>query len=574
MGRWHNHGKCSGDGMDGREHAGGELVPSGTRLPTPAGTDAADGRTPLMRGAYGMDPVLPELTDRQLRRLDREGPVAFGRRRGRLVERRIRKAVRRTARLQAERRERVARELRERERRARAEARRQDERPLPSPRMLLGLGTGFAGPDRLMLPWHSTGVAQTAALDPFLFSGRPPVDGPLIGRDNCSGVEWRFDPWMAYRAGLVTQPNMMIAGPMGTGKSMCLKTWSSRETIGPWNRRVIVEGDPKGEWASLARALGGTVVHAGGGSVINLLDFGERPAGMDEDRWQADMIVRRIDALDSLTAPVRAEKPSLDQRERALARMVLQELAGRRAVPTLTGMLRLLESDWTHEVRVAGLDAQARDEAARGLVLILDEFVTGPHRGAFESESTVAVDPSSPMIVFDTGAIQQGMETRKAVWTAAMNSAIERLVAHHHTDGLFRIVIAEEGHQVLRNPALVRSWDQRMRLCGDLGVCNCMLVHELQDLEKYADQGTSQRKLIESILTMTSVKILYRQPAEALNVMGRLLDDLTPAERALLPRLPQGVGLWRIGSTVRAAVHPIMGPEAYGVMNQDEGRMG
>ena len=78
----------------------------------------------------------------------------------------------------------------------------------------------------------------------------------------------------------------------------------------------------------------------------------------------------------------------------------------------------------------------------------------------------------------------------------------------------------------------------------------------------------------ESILTMTSIKILYRQPAEALNVMGRLLDDLTPAERALLPRLPQGVGLWRVGATVRAAVHPIMGPEAYEVMNQDEGRMG
>lgn len=574
MGRARIRKNNNDDPKDGKGHAGGELVPSGTRLPVPADTDALDGRTPLMRGSYGMDPVLPELTVRQLRRLDREGPVAFGRKRGPLVERRIRKAIKRTTRLQAERRERVARELKERERRARAEARRQDERPMPSPRMLFGWGTGFAGPDRLMLPWHSTGVAQTAVLDPFLFSGRPPVDGPLVGRDNSSGVEWRFDPWMAYRAGLVTQPNMMIAGPMGTGKSMCLKTWSSRETMEPWNRKVIVEGDPKGEWARLAKALGGEVVHAGGGTIINLLDFGDRPANMDENRWQADMLVRRIDALESLTAPVRPEKPSLDQRERALARMILQELAGRRAVPTLTGMLRLLESDWAHEVRVAGLDAPERDDAARGLVLILDEFVSGPHRGAFESESTVRIDPSSPMIVFDTGAIQQGMETRKAVWTAAMNSAIERLVAHHHADGLFRIVIAEEGHQVLRNPALVRSWDQRMRLCGDLGVCNCMLVHELQDLEKYADQGTSQRKLIESILTMTSVKILYRQPAEALNVMGRLLDDLSPAERALLPRLPQGVGLWRVGATVRAAVHPIMGPEAYEVMNQDEGRMG
>ena len=572
MARTREHSKR--DDAEREDGGKGELVPTGGRLPVPAATDTDTGRTPLMRGAYGMDPVMPELTGRQLRRLDREGPVAFGRKRGPLVERRIRKAIRETERMQARRRERVARELKERERRALAEARRQDERPLPSARMLVGWGTGFAGPDRLMLPWHSTGVAQTAVLDPFLFSGRPPVDGPLVGRDNSSGVEWRFDPWMAYRAGLVTQPNMMIAGPMGTGKSMCLKTWSSRETMGPWNRRIIVEGDPKGEWASLAEALGGSVVHAGGGSVINLLDFGDRPAGMDEDRWQADMLVRRIDALDSLTAPVRAEKPSLDQRERALARTVLQELSTRAATPTLTGMLRLLESEWTRRVRVAGLDAPERDEAARGLILILDEFVSGPHRGAFESESTVDIDPASPMIVFDTGAIQQGMETRKAVWTAAMNSAIERLVAHHHTDGLFRIVIAEEGHQVLRNPALVRSWDQRMRLCGDLGVCNCMLVHELQDLEKYADQGTSQRKLIESILTMTSIKILYRQPPEALGVMGRLLDDLTPAEQALLPRLPQGVGLWRVGSTVRAAVHPIMGPEAYQVMNQDKGRMG
>lgn len=561
-------GHEGGDGSGGR----GELVPAGGRLPVPV--RAPEGRRPLMRGSYGADVVSPELTGRQLKRMDRMGAVEFGRRRGPFVDRRIRKAVKRTGRLAARRRERVERALKDAERRAAAEARRSDERPTPGPRMLFGWGTGFAGPDRLMLPWHSTGVAQTAVLDPFLFSGRPPVDGPLVGVDNSSGVEWRFDPWMAYRAGLVTQPNMMIAGPMGTGKSMCLKTWSSRETMAPWNRRIIVEGDPKGEWARLAEALGGRVVHAGGGSIINLLDFGDRPAGMDEDRWQADMLVRRIDALDSLTAPVRAERPSLDQRERALARAALQELTGRRAAPTLKGMLRLLESDWTGGIRVAGLDDEALDEAARGLILILDEFVTGPHRGAFEDESTVDIDPASPMIVFDTGAIQQGMETRKAVWTAAMNSAIERLVSRHHEDGLFRIVIAEEGHQVLRNPALVRSWDQRMRLCGDLGVCNCMLVHELQDLEKYADQGTSQRKLIESILTMTSVKILYRQSPAALDVTGRLLGDLTAAERALLARLPQGVGLWRVGSTVRAAVHPMMGPEAYELMSQDEGRMG
>ena len=144
--------KRNNDTEGQRERSGGELVPSGTRLPVPSDADVADGRTPIMRGAYGMDPVLPELTVRQLRRLDREGPVAFGRKRGPLVERRIRKAIKRTARMQAERRERVARELKERERRARAEARRQDERPLPSPRMLLGWGTGFAGPDRLMLP--------------------------------------------------------------------------------------------------------------------------------------------------------------------------------------------------------------------------------------------------------------------------------------------------------------------------------------------------------------------------------------------------------------------------------------
>jgi hypothetical protein len=72
------------------------------------------------------------------------------------------------------------------------------------------------------------------------------------------GGGFAYDPFEAYRQGLVTNPNMLIAGEPGMGKSACAKTFLYR-SIGVFGRWAAI-ADPKGEYLPLADAL--VVEHA------------------------------------------------------------------------------------------------------------------------------------------------------------------------------------------------------------------------------------------------------------------------------------------------------------------------
>ena len=68
------------------------------------------------------------------------------------------------------------------------------------------------------------------------------------------------EPWALYAAGVLTNPNVLLAGVIGQGKSALAKSLALRSLAA--GRRVYVPGDPKGEWAPVAAAVGGQVVDA------------------------------------------------------------------------------------------------------------------------------------------------------------------------------------------------------------------------------------------------------------------------------------------------------------------------
>ncbi|MCW0930272.1 hypothetical protein OJ936_11570, partial [Streptococcus anginosus] len=77
---------------------------------------------------------------------------------------------------------------------------------------------------------------------------------------------------------------------------------------------------------------------------------------------------------------------------------------------------------------------------------------------------------------------------------------------------------------------LVQGWDKRMRLSGELGVSNWLLVHELADLDAFANKGSGIRQMIESILTKSETMILYRQSTNSISTLQRLIPDITEEE--------------------------------------------
>ena len=82
---------------------------------------------------------------------------------------------------------------------------------------------------------------------PFLAEGGLGSEGVYVGQDAWSGGGFCFDPWVLYRDGVITNPNCLLAGVVGKGKSCLAKSLATRSIA--FGRRVYVPGDPKGEWS-------------------------------------------------------------------------------------------------------------------------------------------------------------------------------------------------------------------------------------------------------------------------------------------------------------------------------------
>lgn len=518
-------------------------------------------RKPLNSGTYGCVPVRPILPVSTLASIDADGVVASAGITARSGRRLHRKALR-----EAER-ERVSWDSRMRQERPRSGDDEEGGERLP---MTTSTATGLVryAPK---IPWHMASVSESGMLSPLGISGWPRLMGPIIGHSVINGNVWRFDAWSPYRYD-GTSVNGWIIGTMGSGKSTLLKAFATRETAPPWNRQVLIEGDPKGEWASVALANGGQVVEVGNGRYLNPLDVAEKPATVTDADWASTVFGLRVGALESIASVLRKGRV-FDPGERAVVSAALEELQSRTAVPTVAGLTDLLDSEWKQHVTVRGMQRSQVERTASDLTIIYNTLVEGDLKGGFERESTVDLDPSAPMIVFNTGSVGSGEDLRKRLYNACMNSAVDRLCYSH--DGRFRIIIAEEGYELLQDPALVKAWQKRMRLCGDLGTSSWMLMHELQDIEKFAPEGSDHLKQIKSILTLSGVQIIYSQSPASLKAMGLILgDDLSETELLTIEQLPAHWGLWRVGKQIRDVVQADMGSEASRLFSTDANRAG
>jgi hypothetical protein len=515
---------------------------------------------PLRSGTYGAVPVEPLLTVREMAQVDAAGQVANTGLVARQPVRRRRKAEKIAFRRRAE--------WDRSEDTSNTTDKQADVEYLPRAGSLARGGLTFYAP---AVPWHLVGQTELGLLSPLGVSGRPVFDGPIIGRSLLTGGVFRYDCWAPVKYQM-DSVNGLIVGMMGSGKSMLLKALATRETVRPWCRKVIVEGDPKSEWKPVAERLGGQVISVGNGSYLNPLDPGLRPSGAAEGSWAVTVLGLQRQALEFITAVLRTDRPLLSDAERAVIDAALRDFLKREVTPTIAALVDLWQSEWPESAVVAGLDPGAVKDTCKRLILLFDQMVHGVEAGAFERASTVSVDPLSPMTVFDTGSVSNMDEHRKMLYQACMGAAVERLCARH--DGAFRIVIAEEGHELLQNPGLVAAWDRRMRLQGDLGVSNWMLLHELSDLSKFADDDTAQRNKMRSILTLATVQVIYRQSPASLSVMKDVLGDLTSAEITQIGSLPEASALWRVGDRYRDVVRAEFSPESFELFRTDQNRRG
>jgi hypothetical protein len=403
-------------------------------------------------------------------------------------------------------------------------------------------------PGRFRLPRHQDTSATLAGAYPFLAEGGLGSEGVFVGQDLYSGSSFVYDPWVLYARGLITAPNIVLAGIVGSGKSSLAKSLYTRSI--PFGRRVYVPGDPKGEHTPVAEAVGGKAIALGHGmsNRLNPLDEGFRPAGLDDVQWASQVASRRRDLIGALAETV------LDRHLTPLEHTAVDLALGRTVhssdVPVLPMVVdRLLAPDPAD-------DPDGRlTEDGRLVGHALRRLVAGDLAGLFDGPSTVSFDPSLPMISLDLSRVTENATLVSVLMTCAsawMESALM------DPAGGQRWVVYDEAWRMMSHPALLRRMDAHWRLARHYGIANMLIFHKLSDLDNVGDAGSSMRALASSLLANAETRVVYRQESDQLGPTSAALG-LTGTERSLIPSLGTGQGLWRIKArsfVVQHQLHP------------------
>lgn len=410
----------------------------------------------------------------------------------------------------------------------------------------------FAPGLRLRVPAHRASSATLAGAYPFL-AAQALDTGVYVGTDALTGALFCFDPWTHYASGLLTNPNVLLAGVIGQGKSALAKSLAVRSIA--TGRRVYVPGDPKGEWAVVAEAVGGIVVRLAPGLAtrLNPLDAGTGDAGA---RHGLRLHLLAALAETTLRRDVRAvEHGALD------AALTLAEAAPEPAIP---GVVDALIRPDERAAVADGTNARVRAEDGRDLAHGLRRLVRGDLAGMFDGPSTQVLDASAPMVVLDLSALGSDDDALTLAMTCASAWLEGALRA---PGGGQRWIIYDEAWRVLRSVPLIRRMQAQWKLSRAYGIANLLVLHRLSDLDAVGNAGSQARMIAEGLLADCSTRVIYRQESDQLAATATALG-LGQTERDLLPALPRGTGLWKLANR-SWVVHHRMHPDELTVFDTD-----
>ncbi|WP_231384251.1 ATP-binding protein [Cellulomonas sp. URHD0024] len=335
---------------------------------------------------------------------------------------------------------------------------------------------------------------------------------------------------------------MVLSGVIGQGKSSLAKSIAMRSVAA--GRSVYVPGDPKGEWAVVAEAVGGTVLRLGGGGAtrLNPLDV----AGTADPHGPRTRLLAAVAALTlhrELGAP---EQGCLD------AALTLVE--SRTAAPTIADVLTALAAPDERAATIDGISVVDRQHDGRDLAHGLRRLVRGDLAGLFDGPSTTILRPDAPMVVLDLSGLGSDDDALALAMTCGSAWLEGALVASQAK----RWVIYDEAWRLMRSVPLVRRMQAQWKLSRAYGIANLMILHRLSDLDAVGPVGSAARALADGLLADCSTRVIYRQEADQLAGNATALG-LTHPERDLLPVLARGTGLWKMprrSNVVHHVLHP------------------
>jgi type IV secretory pathway VirB4 component len=380
-------------------------------------------------------------------------------------------------------------------------------------------------------PGHRCTTRHAQAIYPFLAGGGLGGRGVFVGRDS-SGGAFCYDPWVLYGDGMLDDPNAIVLGKLGQGKSALVKTLLWRMLL--FGRRAFVL-DVKREYGPLCDAVGVRPISLEPGGSIRLNPLASRP----EEHAQLELL--RAVAVTAVSGP-------LTQIEAGGLREALYALrASGVAEPTLPQIARVLfdpGADMAERLRTSP-ERLALD--VRRAALALQDLCEGPLDGMFDGPTTPGLDLDAKLLVLDLHAVKDSpaVGILMACATAWMSALLARMAERPGRERL--INVADESWKIVQHTGLGEWFQSNFKLARQFGVMNLVVLHKLADLSAAGDAGSRAARIAEGLVADASTRIVYHQDVSQVPLTRALLG-LSENEARLISMLSAGQSLWRVGS--------------------------
>ncbi|MER7763056.1 ATP-binding protein [Streptomyces sp. NPDC097619] len=427
--------------------------------------------------------------------------------------------------------------------RARAEAQAEDRRR----RRLFAPRSGWGGRFGGRVAVEDTGTVytgpstQAAGVYPFLLGAGLPARGVPVGRDVLTGELVCIDPagWVGR---LTTNSGVWVMSQPGAGKSALVKRVLLFYSA--FGYMPVVPGDVKGEYTSLIRELGGSVIRIGTGTGrLNPLDSGplkKRVHAMPAAERTALLEVlnsRRLETLGALLATKHGLGRVADEVQRSALTCAVQLAADAAPgddpiIPDVITVLRQAPEPLRNRLAASG-DGYA--DLTRSVIAGLDNLVSGPLQGLFDGPTTHPLDIAAPAVSVDISPLRaRGQDVLSAGMIATWAYTYASIDAAR-TTGLMnrRLVLPlDEMWRALRSgPGLVDAMDSITRLSRGDGDVSLLVTHSLLDSEALPTE--EDRAKARGLMDRCDTWIIGASTEEELRrVTGK--RQLTEQERSMI----------------------------------------